>query len=94
MHPGCTSLTLITEVACGCADVQQQYLAQLQAGQDCLLQAPTGSGKTLTFLLPTLSRLEYACAGDARQVCTHIFIGGLSISVKVVASCCQDVYGL
>lgn len=40
--------------------IQQQALPQILAGTDVLAQAPTGTGKTLAYLLPILQRIDAA----------------------------------
>jgi superfamily II DNA/RNA helicase len=35
-------------------DVQKKIIPLIQAGKDIMVSAQTGSGKTATFLLPTL----------------------------------------
>lgn len=42
-----------------CAEVQARAAEVLQARRDCIIQSETGSGKTLSFLMPVLSQLDY-----------------------------------
>ncbi|MEE1209027.1 MAG: DEAD/DEAH box helicase, partial [Parafannyhessea umbonata] len=44
--------------------VQAQAIPLVLAGKDVLAAAQTGTGKTEAFLLPTLSRLGHAGAGE------------------------------
>lgn len=47
--------------------VQEATLQKLLAGQDCLVKAKTGGGKTLAFLIPAVERLRTLPAtGGAR----------------------------
>lgn len=39
-------------------DIQMRVMPVLESGADVIAQAPTGTGKTLAFLLPALNRLE------------------------------------
>ena len=38
--------------------VQEKVVPQIRAGHDLIVQAKTGTGKTLAFLLPTIERLK------------------------------------
>lgn len=42
-----------------CAEVQARAAEVLQARRDCIIQSETGSGKTLLFLMPVLSQLDF-----------------------------------
>jgi hypothetical protein len=42
-----------------CAEVQKRAAPVIIDGGDCVINSVTGSGKTLSFLLPLLSRLSY-----------------------------------
>lgn len=41
------------------AEVQRSSAPDLTQGRDAIIQAQTGSGKTLSYLLPLLSTLDY-----------------------------------
>jgi ATP-dependent RNA helicase DeaD len=46
--------------------IQREAIPILLAGRDLLAQAPTGTGKTAAFALPTLARLEIGRGGAGR----------------------------
>lgn len=39
-------------------DVQQQTFSMIKAGSDCIVEAPTGTGKTLAYLLPLFEKVN------------------------------------
>ena len=45
--------------------IQREAIPPLLAGRDLLAEAPTGTGKTAAFALPTLQRITIGAAGDA-----------------------------
>ena len=45
--------------------IQREAIPPLLAGRDLLAEAPTGTGKTAAFALPTLQRITVGAAGDA-----------------------------
>ena len=44
--------------------IQREAIPPLLAGRDLLAEAPTGTGKTAAFALPTLQRIPIGAAGD------------------------------
>lgn len=42
-----------------CAEVQRRSTTVLMGGMDAAIQSETGSGKTLSFLVPILARMQY-----------------------------------
>src|SRR3954470_10077035 len=44
--------------------IQREAIPPLLAGRDLLAEAPTGTGKTAAFALPTLQRIEVGSARD------------------------------
>ncbi|HEX6867530.1 MAG TPA: DEAD/DEAH box helicase [Candidatus Limnocylindrales bacterium] len=44
--------------------IQREAIPPLLAGRDLLAEAPTGTGKTAAFALPTLQRITIGAAGD------------------------------
>ena len=40
-------------------EIQRRAAAPIVGGQDVLVQSQTGSGKTLSFVMPLLARLQY-----------------------------------
>src|SRR5512146_3588184 len=44
--------------------IQREAIPPLLAGRDLLAEAPTGTGKTAAFALPTLQRIPVGRAGD------------------------------
>ena len=44
--------------------IQREAIPPLLAGRDLLAEAPTGTGKTAAFALPTLQRIPIGSAGD------------------------------
>lgn len=51
-------------------DIQRSVIPLIMTGKDIIAKAPTGTGKTLAYLLPSLSRLEERTPqkGDAVQM--------------------------
>ena len=48
--------------------IQREAIPPLLAGRDLLAEAPTGTGKTAAFALPTLQRIPIGTAGDGPHV--------------------------
>jgi superfamily II DNA/RNA helicase len=46
--------------------IQREAIPPLLAGRDLLAEAPTGTGKTAAFALPTLQRIPIGQAGEGR----------------------------
>ena len=46
--------------------IQREAIPPLLAGRDLLAEAPTGTGKTAAFALPTLQRIPIGSAGEGR----------------------------
>lgn len=42
----------------GLTEIQRQAIPLILEGKDCIAQAPTGTGKTLAYLLPLLERVD------------------------------------
>ena len=42
-----------------CTEVQRRSTTVLMGGMDAAIQSETGSGKTLSFLVPILARMQY-----------------------------------
>ena len=51
-------------------EVQRRAAPVLLSGADCVVGSDTGSGKTLSFLLPLLARLRYP---------PHIFLDQMKV---------------
>lgn len=72
--------------------IQHEALPSLMQGQDVVLHAPTGSGKTLTFAIPLIERLhDHGTVGTraliiapTRELATQInsVLGGLKTSLR------------
>ncbi len=69
--------------------VQEKVIPHLRAGKDLIVQAKTGTGKTLAFLLPTIERLKKIPATQALIVAPTRELA-LQIS-KVAAEICAIV---
>ncbi|MBS1176789.1 MAG: rhlE, partial [Proteobacteria bacterium] len=48
-------------------EVQQRAIAPAMSGQDLMVSASTGSGKTASFILPALQRVLAARSGDSKR---------------------------
>ena len=49
-------------------EIQQKVIPIVSSGQDIIGIAPTGTGKTLSFVLPILSKLKYAQGNQLRAI--------------------------
>jgi superfamily II DNA/RNA helicase len=65
------------------SDIQAQAIPALLEGKDVLVQAPTGTGKTLAYLLPTLQRIDPSL--EALQAVVLVPTQELGIQVRDVA---------
>ena len=65
------------------SDIQTQSFPALLEGKDVLIQAPTGTGKTLAYLLPTLQRIDVTA--EAIQAVILVPTQELGIQVRDVA---------
>ena len=65
--------------------IQQQALPAVLDGQDVLALAPTGSGKTLTFVLPVLQQLVGAGQRGSRTVSHLVLVPTRELAEQVAA---------
>ncbi len=49
-------------------EIQQKVIPIVSSGQDIIGIAPTGTGKTLSFVLPLLTKLKYAQGAQLRAI--------------------------
>lgn len=49
-------------------EIQQKVIPLVHSGQDIIGIAPTGTGKTLSFVLPVLTKLKYAQGDQLRSI--------------------------
>jgi ATP-dependent RNA helicase DeaD len=62
--------------------IQDQMIAPALAGRDCLGNAPTGTGKTAAFLIPTLERI------DDKERCPQVLV--LAPTRELVVQICRE----
>ena len=75
--------------------VQSRALPYLLEGRDLMVQSRTGSGKTGTYLLPLMARLNPAMPAVQAVSYTHLFRHHSRILVfRILASDKNDVIGL
>ena len=49
----------VDDVLSSVAEIQRRAAGPIAGGQDVIVQSQTGSGKTLSFVMPLLARLQY-----------------------------------
>ena len=54
--------------------VQETVIPQILAGENIVFQSETGTGKTLAYLLPLLTKLNYGISNDDEQKSVRILI--------------------
>jgi len=66
--------------------IQQEAMARIYAGESCCIHAPTGTGKTLCYLLPLLQRFsEEAGRSPARGLRFLILLPTAALQVQTAA---------
>ena len=71
--------------------VQRSVMPALADGHDCVIHSPTGSGKTIAFLLPALARLTF---GDSSNRGCSSSSGPQLVLVVPTRELCIQVCGL
>ena len=72
--------------------VQEQAIPAVRAGRDCIVQAQTGTGKTLAFLLPIIEKLKPQAAVAQALVVTPT--RELAIQIAKVAKSVGEAAGI
>ena len=72
--------------------VQEESLPVVRSGADCIVQAPTGTGKTLAFLLPILEKLKPGVASVQALIVTPT--RELTLQIYRVARALSEAYDI
>lgn len=63
--------------------IQTTSLVHIESGQSCILHAATGTGKTLCFSLPIMSRLYKQQTAEKRLLQTLVIVPSKELSIQV-----------
>lgn len=76
-------------------DIQVKAFNSVYDGEDVIAQARTGTGKTFSFAIPLLEKLQQdstpLCRGRPPKVNTHLHSGAVPVPAAVWVCVCFDV---
>ena len=72
--------------------VQEAAIPAVRSGKDCIVQAPTGTGKTLAFLLPIMEKLKPGVLATQALIVTPT--RELTVQIAKVAQSLGEAYDI